>query len=419
MYNHTHMIRSFLAKLQKSLLAFNNPRSAFLLAFFIYLLISLAGGMPWKHSTCNYFSYLADAFLHGQLNLRLIPAYTGDLVFFNNLYYLYWAPFPAVVMMPFVLLFGVNVSDVLVTIGVGAFNVAMLAALLGALNERGIITLTAVKRAWLVIFFAFGTVHMTLAPNGNVWFTSQTVGIACLFSAYYAAVGMQGWKAYLVAGLSMAAALATRYPLILAGVWPAWYLINRTRKEDAKHLLRNMMIGSLPVIVTGALIGLYNFTRFGSPFDYGYTYHQMNDFFRADYETYGPFNIHYLPTNVYYQYIYYPFPIREDFLMGGSLFLLSPVFFAALWSLWKDRKNLSTWMLFVTINLVNIPILLLMGTGWQQFGPRYTLDFIVPLLLLTAQGSRYFSALVIKVLTAISLIHYFTGILIFIQLFTR
>jgi len=72
--------------------------------------------------------------------------------------------------------------------------------------------------------------------------------------------------------------------------------------------------------------------------------------------------------------------------MGGSLFLLSPLFLGSFAALYKPSQKVSVITLLASILITNIPILLLMGTGWVQFGPRYTLDFTVPLLLLTALG---------------------------------
>jgi hypothetical protein len=50
-----------------------------------------------------------------------------------------------------------------------------------------------------------------------------------------------------------------------------------------------------------------------------------------------------------------------------------------------------------------------MGTGWRQFGPRYTLDFTVPLLLLTAQGIRRWPLWVLGLHTLITVLHYLIG----------
>lgn len=401
--------------LKKWLLSFNDPRWAFLQAALVYFIVSAIGGSPFRLSVAPYFQYLADAFLHGQLHLRLMPPSVHDLVFFQDQYYLYWPPFPAILMMPIVWLTNVNFSDVFLTVIIGAFNVSMVALLLKTANQRGIIQLSLVKRAWLVIFFAFGTVHLTLAPQGNVWFTAQVIGFACVLIAYWGAIGLTGWRAYLVAGIGMALAMLTRNHLLFAGIWPAWYLLNKSWKENRSELLKYILIGGLPVLIGGGLLLAYNIARFNAPFEMGLDYHQMSGMFREDYDRYGAFNLHYLPTNFHYQYIHYPFPVTPESFMGGSLFLLSPLFFGALWSLWQDRKNLSTWLLFTSILIVNIPILLLMGTGWVQFGPRYTLDFTVPLLLLTANGIKKWPASIIAFLTILSFVYYLTGVYLLIN----
>jgi hypothetical protein len=57
-----------------------------------------------------------------------------------------------------------------------------------------------------------------------------------------------------------------------------------------------------------------------------------------------------------------------------------------------------------------------MGTGWVQYGPRYTLDFTVPLLLLTASGVQSASGKALAVLVALSVMQYIPGIYFFNQL---
>ncbi len=95
--------------------------------------------------------------------------------------------------------------------------------------------------------------------------------------------------------------------------------------------------------------------------------------------------------------------------MGGSLFLLSPVFFAIFSSFGDKSRRVSHSMLVITMLVVYIPIVFLMGTGWSQFGPRYTLDFIVPLSLLTAAGLEKWRWKWFVLLTVISCLHYFLG----------
>jgi hypothetical protein len=163
----------------------------------------------------------------------------------------------------------------------------------------------------------------------------------------------------------------------------------------------------------GVLFLDYNLLRFHDPFEVGLRYHFMDPMFVADYHRYGAFDLHYLPTNFYYQYIYYPFPFSTKTLMGGSLFLLSPVFLYAFVGLIGGYRNPNIWLWTLSVVATSIPILLLMGTGWKQFGPRYTLDFTIPLLLLTASGAQTRSKLLLGCLIAISVLQYLLGFFLY------
>jgi hypothetical protein len=374
--------------------------------------IAATYGSIWRASPYAYFNYLADALLHGQLHLRIMPRSIHDLSVFDGRYYLYWPPFPALLLVPFVALQGVRFNDILFTIGLGGLNVALIALLLRRANEHGIIMLSALQRGLLVLFFALGSTHTALAPYGRVWYTGQLIGFACVTLAYLAAIRMRRSAAFACAGLAISGALLTRNHLAFAGLWPACYLLWRHWQEDSgrrSRLVGYVLAGLAPIVLAVALLGAYNWLRFGNPFDNGLAYHRMSPFFARDYRRYGAFNLYYLPTNLFYQFAAYPFPWRSGSEMGGSLFLLSPVFFAALWGIIVGRPRWSVWALVGTILLVAVPILLLMGTGWRQFGPRYTLDFTVPLLLLTALGIQRWPLWLVGVLTAISALHYLIG----------
>jgi hypothetical protein len=215
--------------------------------------------------------------------------------------------------------------------------------------------------------------------------------------------------AFALAGLALAAALLTRNHLVFAGLWPACYLLYRHRSLGWRRLLANTVLGILPIIAAVFLLGIYNWLRFQNVWDNGLAYHHMAAIFVSDYATYGAFNLHYLPANIFYQYIAYPLPFRETSFFGGSLFLLTPIFAAAGVGIARMRPRWSMWALLGSIFLVAAPILLLMGTGWVQFGPRYTLDFTIPLLLLTAIGLRRWPINRITLLLLISIMQYFLG----------
>src|SRR6266511_1448089 len=177
---------------RRALLLWESPLSSGVLAFAIYFLFALGHGSSFHASPLAYYNYLADAFVHGQLNLRLLPPDALDLSYFQGQYFLYWPPLPAVTLMPFVALFGVEFSDIFFTVVVGAVNVSLIALLLRQACRRGIIRLSKLRRGILVLFFALGTVHLTLAPFGRVWFTGQLIGFMCIALCYLVALQMRG-----------------------------------------------------------------------------------------------------------------------------------------------------------------------------------------------------------------------------------
>jgi hypothetical protein len=401
--------RPFWNWFQRGILLWERPTWSAILALAVYAGFALRHSPRLGTSPHDYYNYLADAFLHNQLHLRIIPPSTHDLSFFDGRYYLYWPPLPALLLLPFVARFGVQFSDISFTLGLGALNVALVALLLRHACLRRVIRLRSLQRGLLVVLFALGTVHLTLAPHGRVWFTGQLVGFGCVILAYLATLSLSRHPAFALTGLALGAALLTRNHLVLAGLWPTCYLLHRHRAAGWRRLLGYVLAGLLPLLVVIALLGIYNWRRFGSVFETGIAYHAMGEIYERDYRQYGAFDLHYVPVNLFYQYLAYPFPIRHTSFDGGSLFLLSPVFFAAAWGIVAGRPRWSAWVLLGTILLVAAPILLLMGTGWVQFGPRYTLDFTVPLLLLTALGLRRWPLWLVVLLTAISIVHYLIG----------
>jgi hypothetical protein len=67
---------------------FESPLWSFLLALIVYGILTPRHSGIALVSDFPYYNYLADAFLHGQLSLRLIPEVVHDLVHFAGKYYL-------------------------------------------------------------------------------------------------------------------------------------------------------------------------------------------------------------------------------------------------------------------------------------------------------------------------------------------
>lgn len=389
---------------------FENPWTAALIAGLIYLLVSVKKGTISHPTEVAYYNYLADAFLHGQTWLRIIPPTTYDLSLFQDHYYLYWGPFPAFLLMPFVAIFGVKLNDVLYTLIIAAINIGLFAQLLRAANQTGFLKNTKIQRAILVFFLAFGTVHFPLAPFGKVWMTGQLVSLTCVLLAYLAAFLIDGGLAWLFTGLALACALLTRTQMVFCGIFPFFYLLFKQKPWKSVSVVRYLAAGAGPLVIAIVIMFLYNQTRFGNGFDSGMNYQLIGDVFKDNFYRYGMFNIRYVPTNIYYEYIFYPIPFTSESLMGGSLFLLSPLFFGIFSGIIQAKLKWSVWALLASIFVTNLPIILLNGTGWVFFGPRYTLDFTVPLLILTALGIENWKTITSSILAVVSALQYLYGV---------
>ncbi len=159
-------------------LLWEQPVISALLAVILYASFAATYDPIWQASRYAYFNYPADAFLHGQLHLRLLPWTPHDLSLYDGRYYLYWPPFPAVLLMPFVALFRVGVSDILFTLGIAGLNVALVALLLRQACVRGIIELTRFQRGLLVLFCAWYRASDARALRPGVVY--RTVGWLCM-----------------------------------------------------------------------------------------------------------------------------------------------------------------------------------------------------------------------------------------------
>jgi hypothetical protein len=115
-----------------------------------------------------------------------------------------------------------------------------------------------------------------------------------------------------------------------------------------------------------------------------------------------------LPTNLRYQFLDYTL-FREDRWQGSGIFWMSPWLLGAPYALWTGRRQPLTWAIFGTALLVYVPIGLLMGTGYFQFGPRYLLDLMVPLVVLAARGIRHWPRWLLLILLAVGVATYAWG----------
>lgn len=406
------------------------PFLIFILCLTSYLALASKFKFSFETHPANYFSHLSYSFLN--LKLFLInPGWDHDLSLFNGKYYLYWGPTPVLLILPFVYLFGINVSDKLYTAFYASFSPLVFYFILGKLKNIGIVfNLSTIKRIFITSFFAFGTVHLYLSSDGGVWSTSQ------IFSTLYILISLFFMFKYLhnnhllyliLGGIFFGLSFLGRLTFFIYIIPFLTFIFLRNfqnfkNKVFWKHLLIFISIISFFFIIEG----IYNFVRFNSAFETGHIYHKAAGSFIEDRNNYGEFNIHYIARNLYYLFLNIPqpnnsFPFFNFSLTGNSIFFTSPLFLLALLivkkEFWQGKNNiLFNTSIIATIIVIIAFLSLYFSTGFIQFSYRYSLDFIPLLLLLLAQVISNTSIKILMPFYLLSLLINILGALWFLKI---
>lgn len=373
-----------------------------------YCLIADCAGVLGVPSKANYFARLADAFNHGSLALRMDGGQVHDLISFKGRLFLYWPPLPAIVMMPLVYIWGTELHDAWIVATVGGLNVG-LSFLIARTAWNGVV-LSQLRAVVLALTFAFGSVHMPLASSSGVWATSQIVSYFFLSGSLLLVLRKESLSACLCAGALAACACLCRLSMMGGVIGIACLIVIRGSEEFPQHRAKRLLAFAAPLATCALLYLIYNAARFGSPLETGYRYHLFAPRFVSDVSQYGMFSLHYVWTNIWYHYLAYPFlPGVADLTEGASLFLMTPLYFAAFQS-WRSRAfDMRTAALLLGIVLTALPSLPLFGTGWIQIGPRYTLDYTPLLLVLVGVGIRTWPRPLLYIAALVSITHYMVG----------
>src|SRR5262249_29783164 len=144
-----------------------------------------------------------------------------------------------------------------------------------------------------------------------------------------------------------------------------------------------------------ALMLAFNAARFGNPLESGTSHQNMHGMFRADFQRYGLFDLHYLPRNLHALLFATPipsdhFPFATFSPLGLSMSLATRFYLYVLRSRRLETRPQAA-ILWAGVVPVLVPVLLTIGTGEIQFGHRYSADvqpLLVPLAWLGA-GMRF------------------------------
>ncbi|HLX36079.1 MAG TPA: hypothetical protein VKR30_12660, partial [Candidatus Limnocylindrales bacterium] len=336
-------------------------------------------------------------------------------------------PLPAIVLMPFVALWGLATNERAVSAGLGAITIGLVWWALGRLR------ISRKTRAATTTFFGFGTVYWYAAQLGDTWFFAHVVAVACLVLAVgvalagdpdadaavealpgpgrlSAAVGdalgdpgslVDGRQ--LLAGLLFGLACTARLTIVFGA--PFFMLVG----SGGSWVRRSVSAGLGAAIPIGLLLA-YNDATTGHFMHPGYEYlYQLeaNGYPGLHYNpAWGIEDLRYVPQNLRIMLGQLPAffpnvtpspvsggqplcvdpgavrslfdpncPIAMPVDVGTSLIVTSPAYLLAIPALIGGRTRLvvGAFLAVLAIAFVN---LMHFSQGWVQFGYRFSNDFV-------------------------------------------
>lgn len=354
----------------------------------------------------SFWHLLADSFLHGKLYLPNPPS-DQDLVFYNSHWYIPIPPLPAFIMLPLVAVFGVKaINTTLVSLCLAASTATLVFLILNEMRRLDWIRLPLSGQLWLVALFSFGTVHLWLSVVSRVWYFSQ---VCAVFFAALAFLSVLKRAPAWLTGLCLGLALLARPNLFT--LWPALAAIAiqlqiaQSGQFNWKKSSGWALLSALPVIAAVVFLLYYNYLRFGSFLDFGYTSIYSGGTVVSDARQFGIFSLHFIPNNLQTMFLSLPeLDAQCNYFLprghGISMLAATP----AILYLFR-RLKISWWALgcWLAVTLSMVLLMTYHNDGSIQYAYRYIVDFIVPAIMLIALNAGQKVSWPLKFLITISI----------------
>lgn len=386
----------------------------------------------------NHYTYLADSFLHGRLDLVRDPPHLNDWAYFEGKWYVSFPPVPALLMIPGVALWpwDENLPSQVPEIwrstnappGRYVFNQSvfvlfftpfpplLLFLILERLRKTKRLTRSPSENMTLCLLYAFGTVYFYTSVQNDTWHIAHVFG--CLFLGLSLLASLEG-RHPLISGLCLGLAFGCRTPMIFAFPFFCFEVIRHSgvhlvdgwagklRRCVDRDLLKKILIFFFSLSIPVLVWCLLNEARFGDPFEFGHRHLQVRWMERI--EHWGLFDLHFLPKNLAAALVLMPWitdepPYFQFSPHGMALWMTTPALFYLLWpkrryvegldrppqshALWPSSRSELHSPLWICVVCVALPSLLYQNTGWIQFGYRFSNDYMMFFILLLAIGGR-------------------------------
>jgi hypothetical protein len=346
----------------------------------------------------DYTGRIASALLHGHLGLDRHPgSWLNELVPFEGKYYSVFPLGAVLSVLPVALLQKAG--------WIHGFPAQVLTALIAGLcvffffGLSSIETKSIVRRIVLALFPIFGTWTWCNLGFGGAWQIALGFALMGEIGALYFTLVQ---PCPFVAGAFFALAFGNRTELILIlpiflylwftnpdgneaiGVTNVWQRLRKT----APALMSFMVVP----LVLGILTAEYNFARFHSIFDFGYT--RIPRVLQEPWYQHGLFSLHAIPGNVYHMLFkgigdtVPKFPYILPYGFGCSIFIASPFLFLIFRE--GGKYKIVAW---IAIALLTAALWCHGNPGGWQFSYRYATPLLPWMfLLLVGNGPAKASA---------------------------
>lgn len=347
-----------------------------------FLMHDLMGGTLLSHDPRDSYTLQTANWLEGRLYVENGEDYAWlELAIFNGRYYVSFPPLPSVILIPFVLLWGMDTPNNLL--------IAVYGLIAAALAYRIFLRRNRSPRAaaFWALFTVWGSNMLWMTTNGGVWFQAQALNMVFCLGAVLAAINGRRPLSTTLLALAVGCRPFSAIFLPVFYLWFAW----DDRKDGGllPALFRQWRCLVGPVLVAVTLMG-YNFARFGDPLEFGHNY--LPEFTRT--ET-GQFHFSYLLPNL--KKMFLSFISLEDgqlqfdifgsfpFYIANPLFLV--LFVRQIQSLCRRHITGEGILLSLGILLGLVCLCMHKTLGGWQFGSRYTCDLLPFALLYIADKS--------------------------------
>ncbi len=337
-----------------------------------------------------------------------------DITARGKKYYVSFPPGPALVMLPLVAAFGHRTNDVIFVVLLAGLIPALAFLVLRRLprlldpDDAAPARRSPTAELWLVLLLGLGSVLYFSSVTGQVWFTAHALSLV-LLGLYLLCVLPLRYPP--LAGLLLGLIYLTRPTMSAFGLlfvlellrrhspdrdYPLWPL-SRLRALPLRRLIVPTLSFALPLLILVAASAAHNYARFALPFEFGHTY--LTTLQADNIQRFGLVNYQYLSRNLAVAFTLLPKllatpPYVQVSYHGLALWVTTPALAYLLWptpvageglaaAARRRELRLALWAVVTPIALASF---MYQNDGYVQFGFRFSLDYMVALVMLLWLG---------------------------------